>query len=103
MVSIQKLLEICIYFFNKNRAINMDQDRLRYDVWTNFALQQEDEAYLGIPNLLGRPNNPHKRTKAFFSKQYAQEKEAIRTGRFKNEQQRQWNEAINNDTYWTNL
>lgn len=81
----------------------MDQDRLRYDVWTNVALQQEDEAYLGIPNWRGRPNNPLKDTKEWFRKFYAQEKENIAGGRFKSEQNRQWNEAINSGAYASRL
>ena len=81
----------------------MDQDRLRYDVWTNFALQQEDEAYLGIPNYLGKPNNPYKDTKNFYKLHYDKENEKIRNGRFKNEQNRQWNESIIKGTYKTKL
>lgn len=81
----------------------MDQDRLRYDVWTNFALQQEDEAYLGIPNYLGKPNNPFKDTKNFYKLHYDKENEKIRNGKFKNEQNRQWNESIIKGTYKTKL
>lgn len=81
----------------------MDQERLRYDVWTNVALQQEDEAYLGIPNFYGRPNNPYKNIKEFFKIHFAKEKEAIAGGRFKSEQNRLWNETINDGTYMSRL
>lgn len=81
----------------------MDQDRLRYDVWTNLALQQEDEAYLGIINFFGRPNNPYKFSKNFFKLHNDKQREAISKGKFKSEQNRLWNEAINNGTYFSKL
>ena len=81
----------------------MDQDRLRYDVWTNFALQQEDEAYLGIPNFLGRPNNPYKNTKNFFKNLYDKEQESYKTYKFKSQQNKVWNETIQKGTYMSKL
>jgi hypothetical protein len=81
----------------------MDQERLRYDVWTNVALQQEDEAYLGIFNFYGKPNNPYKNTKNFFKLLHDKEREATRNGKFKSESHRQWNDAIDNSTYISRL
>jgi len=68
-----------------------------------MALQQEDIAYLGIPSYYGKPNNPYKNTKNFFKLFYDKQAEDIKNGRFKNEQNRIWNDVIANGTYMKKL
>ena len=77
----------------------MDQERLRYDVWTNFALQQEDEAYLGIMNYYGRPNNPYKNAKIDYANVMEKQREETKNIKFKSEQNRLWNESLIEGTY----
>lgn len=83
--------------------MNQDEDRLRYDVWANYALTQDDEASLGIPNFAGLPNNPYNNVKAFFAKMYAAEKEAYKTTKFKIPQHKLWAEAIAKGTYMAKI
>lgn len=83
----------------KNRALNQDADRLRHDVWANYALTQEDEASLGIPNFGGQPNNPYYSTFNFFRQYHDKQKEWYITNKFKIPQHAQVAEAIYNGTY----
>jgi len=79
--------------------LNQDEDRLRHDVWANYALTQEDEAYLGIPNFGGQPNNAYYSTMSYFKDYYAKQKQWYRTNKFKISQHQQVAEAIADGTY----
>jgi len=79
--------------------LNQDSDRLRHDVWANYALTQEDEASLGIPNFGGQPNNPYYSTMSFFKSYYEKQNEWYRTNKFKISQHKQVAEAIADGTY----
>ena len=90
--------EICknLFLF---RALNHDQDRLRHDVFSNYALAQEDEASLGIPNFAGLPNNPYYASMAYFKDLYDSQKDYYKTYKFKSEQNREWAQSLAEGTY----
>lgn len=79
--------------------MNQDQDRLRHDVWANYALTQEDEASLGIPNFGGQPNNPYYASLGFFKKYFEKESEWYKTNKFKIGQHKLVAESIVDGTY----
>lgn len=83
--------------------MNRDQDRLRHDVWANFALTNEDEASLGIPNFGGQPNNPFYNTSTFFKNYYDSKRRDLLNNKFKIPQHRQVAESIVNNTYQANI
>jgi len=83
--------------------LNQDQDRLRYDVWANYALTQDDEASLGIPNYGGQPNNPYYATLGFFKSYYEKEKEWYKTNKFKIPQHKQVAESLIEKTYQSQI